>query len=141
MSIILFLIFIPRTSQLGHYWSKLVNSLYLTYGKSLFVIGITFLILPSLFGCQSIIKLGLDNKITNFISKVSFFTYLIHLNVVMQWANSRTVEFYYSLIPLFGQFVSHSLISLGIATWLTLIIEVPFSKIQKTIMKKIITPN
>ena len=99
--IILFLIFIPRTSQLGLFWSNFVNALYLTYSKSLYVIGITFLILPSLLGCSSVVGSILDTSASNFISKVSFLTYLIHINVIWQWTNSRSVEFYYSLIPLF----------------------------------------
>ena len=87
----MFIVFIPRTSQLGLYWPNFVNAVYLTYSKSLFVFGITLLILPSLLGSSSIVGFVLDTPVTNFISKVSFFTYLIHINVISQWTNSRTV--------------------------------------------------
>lgn len=85
--VMLFLILIPRTSQVGYRWSTLINSLYLTFAKLLFVFGVSVLILPALLtnNANCILHMILDNKLTNFISKISFMVYLIHLNVIMQF--------------------------------------------------------
>ena len=133
-----FVIFIPRTSQLGHRWSTLENALYLTYSKFLFTFGISLIILPTLLGINCRLRLFLDNKFTNCISKLSFMMYLIHLLVVMQHAYSLKTESYYSATNLFVLFVSHAVIATACSCILVLIVEVPMYKVQKDIVKHLI---
>ena len=86
-----FLVYIPRTSQVGLLWPNLANALYLTYSKFIFTFGVALTILPTLLGLTAWIRLVLDNKFTNFLSKISFMMYLTHLLIVMQYTGSRKV--------------------------------------------------
>lgn len=101
--IMLFIILIPRTAQGDdHYWPQLVHSFFLTYSKLAFVLGLALLILPSLLGIKGIVSFMLDTKAFNFIAKISFWTYLIHLTVMNAWITSIKIDFYYAYVPLFG---------------------------------------
>lgn len=91
------IILIPRTAQGdNHKWSQLSHSLFLTYSKLIFVIGIAIIILPSLLGTNSIVRFTMDTKIFNLIAKISFWTYLIHLTIMYRWIFSMQIDFYYS---------------------------------------------
>ena len=129
-----FLIFIPRTSQVGYRWSTLVNALYLTFSKILFTFGVALVILPTLLGLQSWVRTILDNKFTNFISKISFMMYLSHLLIIMSYTSSRKVETYYSAINLFTLFVAHACEAVLLSLLLVFLVEVPAYKLQKKIM-------
>ena len=91
--IMIFLIFIVRTLQVDITWPQWIHSLYQAFAKLLFIVALSLTILPSLIGFRhSIINLCMDTKLFNFIAKVSFCTYLIHLTVVYQWLQSRTYD-------------------------------------------------
>lgn len=136
--LLLFVILIPRTSQIGYRWNNIVNSLYLTFSKITFIFGISLLTLPSLLTYKpSIVLFIMDNKFTNFISKISFMVYLIHLFVIMQSAYTKKVQFYYAIIPLFALFISHAIIACFIAFWLVICVQVPSYQLQKMLMKNI----
>lgn len=129
-----FIIFIPRTSQIGYRWNTLINAIYLTFSKPLYVLGLSLVIAPTLLGFKnSYVKIILDNKFTNSISKITFMMYLIHLMIIMQYIYSSKVEVYYSIIPLFGLFIAHSAISAIVALFLVCTIEIPFYKLQKIV--------
>ena len=136
----LFLSFIPRTDQGEHYWPQFVQSLYLTYSKLAFVFGLSLIILPSIL-LQSekdnkksntlLVRFMLDTKVFNFIAKVSFCTYLLHLIFIMLFYGSTKTDFYFTLYPVFILFVSFSVISLFSGTIFVYIVEAPFMKLQK----------
>lgn len=80
---------IVRTAQGDdHHWPQLAHSLYLTYGKLFYVLGVAMIILPSLLGANTFVRFILDTKIFNFIAKISFWTYLVHLTIMDQWIYS-----------------------------------------------------
>jgi hypothetical protein len=83
IGIMIFLVMIPRTLQVGTTWSQDLHSLYLSLAKFLFVLGLGLTILPSLLGCKkSIIMFMMDTWFFNFIAKISFCTYLVHLIIM-----------------------------------------------------------
>jgi peptidoglycan/LPS O-acetylase OafA/YrhL len=96
-AIMLFVLLIPRTLQLGNTWPQSVHSFYLSAGKVFFVLGLYIMILPSLLDIQNITFFLMDTKIFNFISKISFWTYLIHYMIIVQIAYSQKVDFYYTV--------------------------------------------
>lgn len=118
----IFVITIPRTSQVGYLWGRLENSLYLTFSKILFMIGLSLLIFPSLLGFNSIINAILNNKFTHIVSKISFMVYLTHLFVILQYSFNKKTESYYSIVPLFNLFIAHATLALIIATYLVFIV-------------------
>ena len=132
--ICLFVIFIQRTNQNELYWPQFVHSLYLTFGKALFVVGLSFILLPSLLGIQSLVSFTMDTKFFNFVAKVSYCTYLIHYNFIYQGTASLKFEQYYYPLTTSTFFVARSVLSIFFGFLLALVVEIPFAKLQKTFM-------
>lgn len=132
--IIFFIMFIQRTNQNEHRWPQFVHSLYLTYAKTLFVMGLSLGILPSILGVRSFINFIMDTKLFNFIAKVSFCTYLLHVLVIYQWIGKISVDTYYSFLTEYDIYVMHAVLSILSGFVLCIFVEIPFSKLQKMLM-------
>lgn len=133
----LFVMFTPRMQQLNqNAWPQLIHSLYLSLGKIIFVMGLSMLILPSLLGVKSWVIFCMDTKFFNFIAKISFCTYLLHLLVIQWLINGRSVDYYYTTMSMHVIFVFICLISLILGFILVLMVEVPFAKLTKILMDK-----
>lgn len=148
--ICLFIAFIPRTTQgSDHHWPQFVHSIYLTYGKLAFVFGLSMLTLPSMLlptdlkepRNSSLVRFMLDTKAFNFIAKVSFCTYLIHLTLLESYFGSLHIDFYYSYGNTFAIFAGMSVLSILSGVVLVYLVEAPFAKIQKRIMSKLMKPS
>jgi peptidoglycan/LPS O-acetylase OafA/YrhL len=132
----LWLVLIPRTAQGPHYWPQLAHSLYLTYGKTLFVLSVALIILPSVLGVPSFIRTILDTKLFSFVGKASYCTYLIHLIIIMGWVGAFSTNFYFESIVQYQLFCSHTVICVFLGFLLSLLVEIPFSKLQKMLINK-----
>lgn len=133
--ICLFVILIPRTAQGDNrHWSQLAHSMFLTYSKLLFIVGLAFIILPSLLGVNQMIRHVLDTKAFNFIGKISFWTYLIHLTIMYGWITSMKINFYYAYVPLFALATAISVESMITGFIFCLLVEIPFVNLQKKLM-------
>lgn len=100
----LFVLLIPRTLQVGGTWPQTVHSTYLSMGKVVFVLGLYVMILPSLLDIPNFTFFIMDTKVFNALSKISFWTYLIHYMVVLQVTYSQKLDFYYTvsdILPLY----------------------------------------
>lgn len=73
----------------------------------------------------------MDTKTFNFIAKVSFCTYLLHLAFILVYYGSTKSDFYYAFYPVLVLFVSFSVISIISGTVLVYMVEAPFAKLQK----------
>jgi peptidoglycan/LPS O-acetylase OafA/YrhL len=99
--IMAFIVFIPHTLQVDIIWPQIAYSLYAALTRFLFVFGLTLTILPSLLGCKrSLVIFLMDTNLFNFIAKISFCTYLVHLTVLLIFYKSRTYDRYYSEFPI-----------------------------------------
>ncbi len=95
-------------------------------------------LLPSLVGCKtSIVRLCMDTKLFNFIAKISFCTYLLHYAIIGVWVNSRTYSKYYTNLTVFFEYCGILVVSLLCGLVMTFLIEIPFSKLQKTLISYI----
>jgi peptidoglycan/LPS O-acetylase OafA/YrhL len=122
-AILIFLILIPRTEQIDLIWPQWLQSLYYSLSKVIFVMGVLLMILPTLLNCKgSIINRYLDTSVFNFISKVSFCTYLVHLTVMNIWLNSRSNSKYLTIIPTMVEFGGILVISLFFGLLMTYMI-------------------
>ena len=93
-------------------------------------------IFPTILGCKgSFFKTLLDNTLFNFLAKISFCTYLIHLIVITQYTNSRTYDYYYSIPNAFPLYIGCLVVSCFLGFLMTIFIEVPCSVWQKEFMK------
>lgn len=93
-------------------------------------------IFPTILGYKhSFFRLILDNKLFNFIAKISFCTYLVHLMVIIQYTNSRTYDYYYSIINSFPLYLGCLVVSCFFGFIMTIFIEIPCSVWQKDFIK------
>jgi peptidoglycan/LPS O-acetylase OafA/YrhL len=91
---------------------------------------------PTVLGVKgSFFQILLDNKILNFMAKISFCTYLVHLMVILQYVYSRTFDNYYSLLATFTPYLGCLVVSCFFGFLMTILVEVPFSVWQKELMK------
>jgi peptidoglycan/LPS O-acetylase OafA/YrhL len=138
IGLMLFLVMIPRTLQVGTTWSQELHSLYLSLAKFLFVIGLSLTILPSLLGCKnSMVMFMMDTSFFNFIAKISFCTYLLHLIIMEAWVTGRTYNHYYEIVPQFADYAGILTLSLFCGLIMTLLIEAPFAKLQKLLVNNL----
>lgn len=79
----------------------------------------------------------MDTKIFSYIAKISFWTYLIHLTILLLAFGSTKIDFYYAMTPAFVLFVSFSVMSMLSGTVFFYLVEAPFSKIQKSLLTKL----
>jgi peptidoglycan/LPS O-acetylase OafA/YrhL len=113
LAIILFIVLIPRTLQLGHKWPQVVHSLYLTLTKLFFVIGVSMLVTPSLLGIKNdLVFFLMDTKFFNFIAKISFWTYLIHYMIIEHAIYIQKLDFYYDVADIMTLFVPIAVIAM-----------------------------
>ena len=107
-----FILFIPRTLQVGYVWPQFIESAFLTFSKSLFVVGLSIALTPSLLDVPSMVSFCMDTKFFNFISKISFWTYLIHYMVLMRTDYVSKTDFYYASTTAIQYYVPHVIGSL-----------------------------
>ena len=133
--IMAFILLIPRTLQVGYVWPQFVESMFLTFSKTGFVVGLSLTITPSLLGVPSKVAFFMDTKFFNFISKVSFWAYLIHYMVLMRTDYLQMTDFYYAPITVFPSYVSHCVGAVFFGFVGTMLVEVPFSKLEKKLFE------
>ena len=79
----------------------------------------------------------MDTKLFNFIAKVSFCTYLVHAIIIVQMVAKISVDLYYSFLNEYDLFAAHAVLSIFFGFVLCLVVEIPFSKLQKILMAKL----
>ena len=130
-----FVAFIPRSLQTGTQWPQYLHSLYWTLSKPIFLFGLILTVLPTTLGFRySFFNLILTPKIFHFIAKVSFCTYLVHLMIIYQLMLTRNYNFYYTTNGIFVLYLGILMVSLFFGTIVTVIVELPFGKLQKELM-------
>ncbi len=139
IALMMFLVFILRPLQVGYYWPQILHSLYGCLEKPFFIFGLLMVTFPTILGVQgSLFRTLLDNKILNFLAKISFCTYLIHLMVILQYISSRSFDNYYSLLATFTPYLGCLVVSCFFGFLMTIFVELPFSVWQKEVMKGLI---
>jgi hypothetical protein len=107
-----FVLLIPRDLQNGNHWPQTVHSIYLSFSKIFFTFGIYLLVLPSLLGVKNMTFFLMDTRFFNFISKISFWTYLIHYMVVEKICFEQKIDFYYSPLTILPLYITIAVVSL-----------------------------
>lgn len=64
----------------------------------------------------------MDTKLFNFISKISFWTYLIHYMIVLYMTYSQKVDFYYTNDDIVPLYFAEVLMSLALGFVFTLLV-------------------
>ena len=105
-------IMLPHNLQVGNTWPQWAHGAYLSFEKISFTFGIYLLVLPTLLEVPNMAFFLLDTKFFNFISKISFWVYLIHFMIVEKISYEQKVDFYYTaetIIPLYLSIATCSL--------------------------------
>lgn len=94
--LMLLTICLPHNLQVGNTWPEWAHGVYLSFEKLSFTFGIYLLIIPTLLDIPNLAFFLLDTKFFNFISKISFWVYLIHFMIVEEFCYDQKVDFYYT---------------------------------------------
>lgn len=136
LGIIIFIVLIPRTLQVGHTWPQPVHSTYLTFSKLFFVMGVSMLVTPTLVGIKNdLFYFLMDTKLFNFVAKISFWTYLIHYMIIEHSCYIQKLDFYYDTRDVLTLYFPVALIAMGFGLMGTLLIEIPFAKLEKMLFE------
>jgi peptidoglycan/LPS O-acetylase OafA/YrhL len=113
LAIILFIIVIPRTLQVGHKWPQIAHTFYLTFTKLFFVIGVSMLVTPALLGIKNdLVFFLMDTKFFNFIGKISFWTYLIHYMVIEHATYVQKLDYYFDVNDVFMLYIPVAILAM-----------------------------
>jgi peptidoglycan/LPS O-acetylase OafA/YrhL len=130
-----FIVFIPRFLQIGYNWPQIIHSLYYAFSKPIFLSGLLLVVTPTLLGYRkSFFNTILTAKLFHFISRISFCTYLVHLLVITQFIYTIVIDTYYNTLDVFVTYLGLLALSLFFGLLTTLIIELPFSVLQKNLI-------
>lgn len=61
---------------------------------------------------STFIRFIMDTKAFNFLAKVSFWTYLIHLTVLFVYFGTRFFDYYYAFLPSYIVFIASAVVSI-----------------------------
>ena len=115
-----FVVFIPRTLQVGYKWDQIWHSLYFCFGKLIFLFGLTMMILSTLLGVKgSFFLTVLNTKVFSFIAKISFCVYLVHYIVITQFLAVFYVDMYYYIVDRYVNLLGLITVSCGFGFLLT----------------------
>jgi len=103
-------------------------------------------VIPTALGIKrSFFELILNCKLLMVIARISFCTYLVHLMVIYQVIYVQMViyqviyvqnnDYYYDLRTMFVIYMGILVLSLVLGFLLTILVEVPFSNLLKSVMK------
>lgn len=136
LAIVLFLVFIPRTRQLGHEWTQTEHSLYLSLSKLVFTLAVAILLLPATVGIKDIVATVFDTRFFSIIAKISFWSYLIHYIVIMRNSYNLKQSEYFTFFEVFQQYLTDLGITLFLGFVFTMVVEAPFVKLERFIFKR-----
>lgn len=80
----------------------------------------------------------MDTKAFNYVAKVSFCTYLVHVTILFWYYGKLKVDFYFSIGPIYFLFLAMTVYSILVGTVLVYLVEAPFTKLQKLFLGKIL---
>jgi len=93
-------------------------------------------VIPTALGIKrSFFELILNSKLLMLIARISFCTYLVHLMVIYQVIYVQNNDYYYDLRTMFVIYMGILVLSLVLGFLLTILVEVPFSNLLKSVMK------
>jgi peptidoglycan/LPS O-acetylase OafA/YrhL len=94
--------------------------------KFIFVLGLSFIILPSLLlpvtNKTLLIRFIMDTKLFNAIAKISFCTYLIHLTIIYWYLGGLKYDVYFTYLSFYVLFIVFTVYSFVFGTILVYLV-------------------
>lgn len=136
-ALMMFLILIVRTIQFTpSNWPEWFHNVFRCFQKSIYVIALTMIILPSLLGEDTYLKRFMSHPLLIPLYRVSFTAYLVHLFWIYRYYYNLTASFHFSDETVLYNTLANGIISFGAAFILSLLMEVPTSNIETTYLTK-----
>ena len=137
IGIILFVTWIV-TPLLTNYnaWSLDLQYTWAAISRTLFVIGLTLFLLPSLFGKNRFFKGMMNNGFFAVMARISYGGYLVQY-IILQTASSMSKgNFISTNLDLFYDWCATVILSSALSIILILLVEAPFVNIELTYLRK-----
>lgn len=115
----------------------------LNFGRSLYPFAICLVILPTMLGVKgSFFRTVLDTPFFNFMSRISYCTYLFHGLVILYISGTKRYDTYFSITDLYINSLAVIVLSYFFGLVTTLLVEMPFHYIiQRIIGQKTRDPS
>ena len=127
----------------GPYWHMTRSSLlvYLTWYRLTWGLCLSWLTFACVKGHGGPVNSFLSWGLWAPVSRVSFMTYLFHISLSWYYLASQTYSLDLSMWLMTEMFVAQLALDLAVGLLASLTLELPFGRIQKLIIQKILTPN
>jgi peptidoglycan/LPS O-acetylase OafA/YrhL len=117
-------------------WPESLHVVFRAFQKSIYVIAMTMIILPSLLGEDTYLKRFMSHPLLIPLYRVSFTAYLVHLFWIYRYYYNLTASFHFSDETVLYNTLAGGIVSFGSAFILSLLMEVPTSNIESTYLTK-----
>lgn len=129
-----FLIFFPnQLTQDQTAWSQGFQWVYLVFCRSFYILGIFCVTICCLLNIPDIVGFIANWKIWGYIARISFCAYLVHFFIIQRSYFNYRQSNYFSNESLVYWTISDIIITLVVATILSLLVEIPFMNLEKVV--------
>lgn len=117
-------------------WSTAGNALYITFSRSVFILGVCFFVYPCLLGHATPIYKFLSGNFWTPLARLTFATYLVHPLVIQMGYFGTKQGLYLESWRVFYIYCGHVVISFLLALVISISIESPLLNIEKNFIFK-----
>jgi len=129
-----FLIFFPnQLTQDQGAWSQTFQWIFITFSRTFYVFGLFCVTICCLLNIPDIVGFIANWKIWGFLARISFCAYLVHFFVIQRSLYNYRQSNYFSNESLVYWTIADIIISLVVATVLSLLVEIPFMNLEKVV--------
>jgi len=120
----------------NNHWSAVANTLFETFGRSVFTLGLAILVLFMSLGYGGVITTILSAGIWDPFAKLTYGAYLIHPVVIRAYYHSRVVPPSYSDINMVYWFLGSSAVAYTLASLSYVLVEKPFMNLEGLLLPR-----
>ncbi|KAM3134927.1 hypothetical protein pb186bvf_012927 [Paramecium bursaria] len=116
-------------------WPMWFQNIWHGICRSVFVIGLSIVVIPSIIGMRDIFILFMSQITFRFMAKISFCGYLLHYIFIIVVIGLYYESPEFSEITLYQSFFGVTAITIIFGSLMTLFIEIPLSKLEKRLLQ------
>eukprot|EP00357_Protocruzia_adherens_P036481 CAMPEP_0115016484 /NCGR_PEP_ID=MMETSP0216-20121206/27472_1 /TAXON_ID=223996 /ORGANISM="Protocruzia adherens, Strain Boccale" /LENGTH=499 /DNA_ID=CAMNT_0002386965 /DNA_START=29 /DNA_END=1528 /DNA_ORIENTATION=- len=122
----------PLAKDYGTLWDDPTNAAYLSFGRSGFVLGMAFFLLPVVLGHNTFVRNLLDNYLMVPLSRLTYGVYLTQLTVITWFWGTQQYGFEVTYMQVFYIAIGTALTCFLISAVLYLLVEIPMARLERT---------
>lgn len=133
-----FLIFFPNEIlQDNNAWSQTFQWIFITFSRSFYIFGLFCVTICCLLNIPDAVGFICNWKIWGFIARLSFCAYLVHFFVIQRSLFNYRQSNYFSNESLVYWTIADIIITLVVAFFLSILVEVPFMNLEKVLKDRL----